>query len=153
MSPRGYWDTRPTAETRFWSQVDASGDCWIWTGLRSPSGYGRFFWTEDGKRKDGRAHRWVWEHLVGPIPTGFTIDHLCKNLICVNPDHLEPVTAGTNVLRGASFVADNFRKVECHRGHWFSLENTYVDKTGRRHCRICGRATMRAIRAARKAAV
>lgn len=150
--PQGYWDHRPTAETRFWSHVDASGDCWIWTGTLSPSGYGRFFWTENREARNGRAHRWVWEHLVGPIPPGYTIDHLCKNLVCVNPDHLEPVTAAVNVLRGESFVARNRRKVQCHRGHWFTHDNTYVDKTGRRHCRICSRDTMRAIRA-RKVAV
>lgn len=69
------------------------GDCWQWIGRLDRDGYGRF-----GKR--GRpAHRVVWEALVGPIPVGHHLDHLCRNKACVNPDHLEPVLPVVNVRR------------------------------------------------------
>ena len=79
---------------RFWARVDV-GLCWEWTGSND-RGYGMF-------RLDGRtvrAHRWAWETLVGPIPRGLHLDHLCRNPPCVNPDHLEPVTQPENIRRG-----------------------------------------------------
>ena len=88
-----HWQKQPL-EVRFWSQVNKAGDCWEWTGsLRR--GYGRF--------KTGRtsvtAHRFSYEHMVGPIPEGLELDHLCRNTACVRPDHLEPVTRLVNVRR------------------------------------------------------
>lgn len=85
-------------EERLLALIDASGDCWIWTGTIRDSGYGQV-------RANGRlqpAHRVVYEWLVSPIPEGLTIDHLCRNRPCVNPDHLEPVTLSLNVQRGAA---------------------------------------------------
>jgi HNH endonuclease len=67
------------------------GDCWRWTGDVSVRGYGRI------KRR--AAHRVSYELFVGPIPAGMTIDHLCFNTRCVNPAHLEPVTAEENLRR------------------------------------------------------
>jgi len=81
--------------TRFWSYVDASGPCWEWTGATFREGYGMF-------QVDGApvlTHRYVWELLVGPIPEGLEIDHLCRVRHCVNPDHLEPVTSAENSRR------------------------------------------------------
>jgi hypothetical protein len=86
-------------EARFWSKVDASGDCWEWTGYTDQDGYGR---VGVGRRVDQRtipAHRYAWELMVGPIPEGLEIDHLCFNRPCVNPDHLEPVTHTENMRR------------------------------------------------------
>ena len=85
-----------TIPERFWEKVDAEGDCWEWTGALS-GGYGQFR-TEAAVSRG--AHRWSWEHLVGPIPSSMQLDHLCRNRRCVNPDHLEPVPQRTNVLRG-----------------------------------------------------
>jgi HNH endonuclease len=62
--------------------------CWRWTGARHPEGYGIF--RENGRRF--LAHRWSYEHHVGPIPDDLQLDHLCRVRACVNPDHLEPVT-------------------------------------------------------------
>lgn len=45
------------------------------------------------------AHRWAYEFLVGEIPEGLTLDHLCRNKACVMPDHLEPVTQAENHRR------------------------------------------------------
>lgn len=75
---------------KFWGYVLPTGFCWEWTGQKD-SGYGRY---------SGRpAHRVTYEVLVGPIPDGLTLDHLCRNKGCVNPDHLEPVTSSENTRR------------------------------------------------------
>lgn len=73
------------------------GDCWLWRGAKT-NGYG----FVQRKRKRTTAHRWVWEHINGPVPRGLEIDHLCHVRACVNPDHLEPVTHQENALRAAT---------------------------------------------------
>lgn len=93
---------RKTLWERFWEKVDASGDCWVWVGARKDNGYGHIFLEkrEDGSSKTGLAHRVSWELLVGEIPEGLDLDHLCRNRACVKPDHLEPVTRSINLRRG-----------------------------------------------------
>jgi late competence protein required for DNA uptake (superfamily II DNA/RNA helicase) len=66
------------------------------------------------------------------------IDHLCRNRRCVNPDHLEVVTAQMNTLRGETLAAANAAKTQCDHGHEFTEENTYAYR-GHRHCRECRR--------------
>src|ERR1044072_9284041 len=87
---------------RFWSQVRFIPDCcWEWTAGMNQYGYGRF--TLTGPRETSQkvqAHRYSYEQLVGPIPEGLVLDHLCRNRACVNPDLLEPVTLKENILRG-----------------------------------------------------
>jgi hypothetical protein len=91
------------------------------------------------------AHRLAYQLLVGPIPEGLVIDHLCRNPPCQNPAHMECVTHRENTLRGASPHAMNARKTHCKRGHEFTFQNTYVDAKGCRSCLAC-----RAAAAARK---
>lgn len=87
-----------TAETvkTFWSRVDKTDGCWLWTAAKNSDGYGYF----SIKGYSVRAHRWAYELNVGPIPKNRVIDHLCRNRSCVRPDHLELVTNQENVIRG-----------------------------------------------------
>lgn len=117
-----------TPEQRFWDHVDTSGDCWIVTSAPNNSGYGRTW-------KNGRrilAHRWAYEFIVGPIPDGLTIDHLCRNRRCVRPEHLEPVPKAVNTLRGEALSAQNARKLTCPRGHPYD-----AIRMGQRCCKRC----------------
>lgn len=118
---------------RFWPKVDASGVCWEWAGA-TVRGYGRFGRGPEYGNAVVQAHRWAWEHLVGPIPEDLVLDHLCRNTVCVNPDHLEPVTIGDNVRRGRSAKRE---QTHCKQGHPFTEENTYRRSEGGRKCRTC----------------
>lgn len=134
-------------DERFWSKVDAAGDCWNWMGWRH-AGYGGYY--RDGR--DHRAHRVAYEILVGPIPADLTLDHLCRNRACVNPDHLEPVTQGVNSLRGYGPAAQAARQEDCVNGHPFNGENLRIASDGKRRCRACNRARARQRRALAKSA-
>lgn len=89
---------------------------------------------------------------------GLTIDHLCRNPLCVNPDHLEPVTNSENVRRAAAAGAyegngaHHRAKTHCPKGHPYSGENLYRTPSGKRKCRECERATWRRSYARRKIA-
>lgn len=121
---------------RFWSKVDRRPDgCWEWTAYRNRFGYGRF-------GMDGEvvlAHRVAYEMLVGPIPDGLSLDHLCRNRGCVRPDHLEPVTAAENVLRGTGWAGRNARKTHCPRSHPLAGDNLMRNRHSQRLCRECAR--------------
>lgn len=122
-------------ETRFWSKVrgDDYSQCWEWTAGTVPgTGYGTFH-VATGKRAN--AHRWAYQNMVGSIPDGLELDHLCRNRACVNPWHMEPVTARVNVRRGMSPGARALRRDKCDNGHSF---NDYgVVRAARRVCRLC----------------
>jgi hypothetical protein len=133
--------------SEFWEKVERSDGCWIWTGYLHPSGYGQWWLPKpDGHR--AYAHRFAYEQIVGPIPDGLTLDHLCRNRACVNPVHLEPVTNRENILRGSGRSAVNVRKTECPKGHPYTAENTYRNPTtGKRRCISCSYEAARRRRA------
>jgi hypothetical protein len=130
-----------TVADRFWPKVQKTpGGCWLWTAsLCKGTGYGQF--REGGRGSRMRtAHRVAYELLVGPVPAGLQLDHLCRVRRCVNPAHLEPVTNRENQLRGAGFPARNAAKTHCAHGHEYTPENTYLHpSTGHRRCRACAR--------------
>lgn len=133
---------RPLAE-RFWEKVDRSGDCWLWLAGHNGSGYGLIGLGRRGQGK-GLAHRLAYEMLVGPIPPGSEIDHLCRNPACVNPAHLQPVTHRENILRSPTAPpAIHARQTRCIHGHPLSGENLRIwirpDGAKRRLCLTCER--------------
>lgn len=131
-------------EERFWSKVDATGPCWEWTAsIGKTGGYGKYtipFRDGSGKSKHVYAHRYAYEILVGPVPDGMDLDHLCRIRKCVNPDHLEPVSRRENLRRGIGLVAANMGKTHCDHGHEFNEENTHRTAQGYRQCKVCRRA-------------
>ena len=175
---------------RVFTYVDATGDCWEWTGATNEGGYGVI---GRGGRGSGnmQAHRAVWFLLVGEIPEDVQYDHLCRNHGCVNPSHGDPVPAEINKERGFSpavlyskretcefghpldgrlggrggkrshrycktckRLEANARYVPkeprtaCKNGHDWTPVSTYIDKRGRRACKICKIEYQRNVRAA-----
>lgn len=144
--PQVTYGHHPSAEQRFWSKVNkrgsmppqsvAPGLCWEWTAAKTTGGYGQF-WVNPHKVV---SHRFAYEQLVGEIPEGLQLDHLCRNRACVNPRHLEPVTQQVNIFRGFSIATSNRLKTHCPQGHPYSAENTYIHpKNNGRICRACAR--------------
>ena len=120
----------------FWSKVNKTESCWIWLG-GTKRGYGKIL---TGK-KQSRAHRVSFEIHKGPILEGLVIDHICRNKLCVNPDHLRQVTIAQNTIENSNSTgALNKYKTHCVRGHEFNQKNTYLirRKNGiSRMCRKC----------------
>jgi hypothetical protein len=134
---------RPVEE-RFWEKVERNGPvpairpdlgpCWLWVGARSKVGYGVF---NAGAGKWSSAHRWSFHFHGRTAPVGLVLDHLCRVRLCVNPDHLEPVTDGENVRRGDAAqprVCTHGEADRCYR----------KDRPGRWNCRACTRERRRA---------
>lgn len=116
-----------------------SNGCWEWRGYVNKKGYGQ----TSLKGRDW-AHRIFYRHFKGAIPQGTEIDHVCKNRVCVNPDHLEAVSHRENQRRGNSWVGRNYRKTHCPKQHPYSKENTYINPLGARVCRTCQKERNRA---------
>jgi hypothetical protein len=127
-----------TNEERFYAYLHkgAPDECWIWGGALNINGYGAFR-TSGPNPKNVRVHRFAYELLVGPIPEGLELDHLCRMRPCCNPAHLEPVPGRINTLRGENFSAKNAQKTACPQGHEYTDENTYVAPNGWRQCAKC----------------
>lgn len=120
---------------RFWDKVNKTDTCWLWTASLDTHGYGHMF-VEGALRL---AHRLSYELFVGPIPDGLVLDHLCRVRRCVNPAHLQPITAAEN--NSAKLSRSIWReKTHCPQGHEYTPENTYLETYGARRCRKCVRA-------------
>jgi hypothetical protein len=117
-------------DPRFWSKVQERDDgCWVWTAYKDSRGYGRF---NVGGRIE-YAHRVAYTQVIGVIPEGLVIDHLCRNTSCVNPAHMEAVSHGENTARGIRMRRTDD---QCANGHPWT--NTYKSPTrGYRQCRQC----------------
>lgn len=124
--------------SRIWPRVEVdTAGCWIWTGLRYPTGYGR---TSIGSCRSFYTHRLMYMVYVGVPAAGLHIDHLCRVRECCNPQHLEAVTPRENYRRAPAQISTiNASKTACIRGHELSGDNVRVDAQGRRTCRACKR--------------
>lgn len=111
-------------------------ECWEFP---PGSGYAIFGAGRGTPKRNQPAHRWAYENLVGPIPEGLVIDHLCRNKRCVNPDHLEAVTQQENVVRDYRARGIGRDANHCVNGHERNENNTYFGATGRIYCRQCER--------------
>jgi hypothetical protein len=88
-----------------------------------------------------RAHKLAYETLVGPVPSGKELDHLCRNRPCVNPKHMETVTHKINMQRGIAGILERERQkalTHCRNGHLYTPESTSFSG-GWRRCLICRR--------------
>lgn len=116
-------------------------DCWLYLGPFHFSEYGIPY----GRYLKNEAHRLCYEIYKGPIPKGLTLDHLCRTTVCINPEHLEPVTRTENIMRGNGACAMHARKTHCYKGHEFTKENISSSglKIGKRVCLSCMRTNSR----------
>ncbi len=116
--------------------------CWEWGGGKTTQGYGTV--RVEGMTK--YVHRITYEAIIGPIPAGCEIDHICRNPPCYNPEHLEAITHLENMGR-----RKHARKTHCPKGHLYSGDNLIVGKQTRgtvmRKCRACRRASSASWRA------
>lgn len=151
MRPKSIPALSDRQQERFWAKVDVPGQpscCWEWTGRVDGRGYGHWSLAAVGGL---RAHRVAYTLLVGAIPDGLVIDHVCRNVRCVNPDHLAPVTPRENALRGFAPMVRQSRIGECVAGHQLTPENTYLKPSGHRECRLCRAAGREAFNRRRSA--
>lgn len=127
----------------FWAKVNKTGECWLWTGAIQSGGYGEL---AGAGHRPLLAHRVSYELLVGEIPPGLQVDHLCRVRACVNPEHLEPVTCKENIRRGRNAHRE---KTHCPQGHPYEAANL-ISRVGTRRCRTCQNQHNRDYRARRK---
>lgn len=123
----------PEAVISLWTYVTAGG-CWEFLGTPDYKGYGRAWYAG----RMWKLHRLSYQTYRGELDTALQIDHVCRNRLCANPDHLEQVTVRENLLRGDTITARNSRKTHCANGHEYTPENTSYTSNGRR-CRQCWR--------------
>ena len=99
--------------------TDKNG-CWVWQGYTTDRGYASIMWNGE----QWLVHRAVYTELIGPIPDGLVLDHLCENPSCANPMHLEAVTQYDNLARSHGFIQMHGMQTHCKYGHEFTPENT-----------------------------
>jgi hypothetical protein len=131
-------------------------ECWIWIGTRRANGYGQV-----GLRGSlWFTHRLFYELLIGHVPEGDVLDHLCRVTLCCNPFHLQPVAHLTNICRGnVHSGADHYlgSRTHCIHGHPLSGDNVHYYTIGGRHrqrvCRACSARNTAAYRRRKRQAL
>lgn len=126
--------TSPTAKFIKFTKRDSNTGCLLWTStINKVTQYGQV--NINGKTHN--APRFFFQYFLGPIPKHIEVDHLCRNHVCVNPEHLEPVTHKINIHRGISPMAFFAKRTHCSRGHGYTPANTRIAHDGSRVCRRC----------------
>lgn len=135
-----------TLSARLLDRMSIGGlnECWFWQGAPDASGYGKV----RVRGKSMNAHRAVYQWLVGEIPEGRMLHHVCEERRCVNPRHLIPVTQREHQehhdYKGNRHAAEAWRtRSACIHGHEFTPENTRLTSEGHRKCRACDRERYR----------
>lgn len=132
--PSLIWDRGVPVDV--WKRITvAETGCWLWTGSLNRAGYGRTTHGGEGRRYNS-THGLMYRLLIGQVPDGLELDHLCRVRHCCNPAHLEPVTHRENMLRGKTFGAANAAKTHCRKGHPYAGKNLGISR-GQRWCRQC----------------
>lgn len=124
---------------KFWR-----GGCWVDGRVATVNGYVQVQPGGRAGRKTYR-HRVVYEILVGPIPEGYEIDHLCRNRACYNPGHMEVVTHEENMQRMPPHAGWFARQSHCKYGHEFDYWNGFQNV-----CKACNREKTARYRARKK---
>lgn len=131
--PRSNWGVPLGTRLKLYADIKGPDDCWLWTGGKTTTGYGK---VAAGKGRSRSAHRIMYEELRGPVPSGLVLDHLCRNIVCVNPNHMEVVTQKENLYRGNGFTGRAVRQTHCPAGHILFGENLVRSEQSRK-CRVC----------------
>lgn len=115
-------------------EINNIDECWIWSGVKDSTNYG-LHWN--GKNHL-RVHRILYQLFNGKLEEHLIVDHKCRNRLCCNPDHLRQVTYSINSRENSiSEPAKNAAKTHCPKKHEYNKENTYLDPSNRRHCKVC----------------
>lgn len=114
--------TQPLPES-FKYQVGGSKGCWLWQGYCDKNGYSRIY-NRDRKRIEW-AHRYSYEAHKGPIPARYEVDHVCEQVNCVNPDHLDAVTKAEHARRTMERLGKDRRHLAA--AHLRRLNLTYSE--------------------------
>lgn len=128
--------TRELRVAQFWAKVEMTATCWVWTGVKSSSGYGRYWW---GGVMEG-AHRVSLEIAGKKIRSGVDVHHICRNTSCVRPSHLKPLTRKEHARHGVPAT-----RATCRKGHIYTKKTLLLSAKGHRSCRLC-RASSEAAR-------
>ena len=126
--------------TKFLSRVsvDLDSGCWLWTGAKKSKKYPYGLFCVENKNV--RAHRWAYEFFIGPIVSGYELDHyVCREKSCVNPYHVKPRSHSEHLEQPDSMISLKRAQTHCKRGHILAGENLLIDTNGARQCRPCRR--------------
>ena len=142
------WNARAIPERvkfRASSKWVAEGECMISTYSVGSHGYAQIGWQSRFERATVLAHRASWEYTMGPVPEGYTLDHVCKNHRCVNVAHLRILPNYENARRTSG---RDWPLGQCVNGHPNSELREYSVGAGKTklRCRLCAREWQRTYR-------